>query len=670
MTSLLRGGLRSRVRLYCWWHIAIAYLVLWSACSEPKKVVGGINLHCPDSALSCQDDAVEPKKADRDPDSPKICQKGQKLAGCIEHTDTPDPEEPRCGNDKVESGEVCDDGTNDRLSGGCLPGCEEFDDSDRLFEQSLVDISISMSSESWEALRKETKTTVSAYGSTDCRTRESEKPYHWYSGDISINGEKIADVGVRKKGHFGSQSTLKPSLKIRFDKYIKKIEHLGLKRFALNNSLQDPTYMRGCLSYQLFRQGGVPAPRCTLARVTINGVEKGVYVLVEEIKKHFLSRHFKDNEGTLYEGESADFRPEYFGGFEQETNNKTDQSRPYLNDLNDVIATSNDVDFIEKLSTVLNMDQFYQFWAVEGLIWHRDSYSGNANNYFLYADPSDNNRFHFLPWGIDTSMKPEIQKNYPRSVLARGKITNRLMAIEDGKARYFEALDSLLDTIWKPDDILTQVDNYEELLSSVIQDNEMASFSVAVDDLRAWISGRRDDIAIDRSEGDPDWNQGLRRSPCRVPSGTIQGTFSTTWDTLDAGKFSVGEASISVELWTEENPTVSPSIIQSGASVGLNSSGQHRINMTVDTANEKRYDLRAIFPNERFFESYWVEGNHPINVPPLRMVLTTWDLSASSPVRLNTSELGSGQLSLSEVSSEPGGIVSGHFEATVYSLGN
>jgi len=78
-----------------------------------------------------------------------------------------------CGNQKVEPGELCDDGENDRIDGGCLPGCKEMDNSDDLFDQSLVDISITMPPKSWEALRQETKTAVSAFGTAECRTREA-----------------------------------------------------------------------------------------------------------------------------------------------------------------------------------------------------------------------------------------------------------------------------------------------------------------------------------------------------------------------------------------------------------------------------------------------------------------------------------------------------------------
>jgi len=486
-----------------------------------------------------------------------------------------------CGNAIVELEEACDDGNNDQVDGGCLPGCQQMDDSNLFFDDPLLNIDISIPEDNWETLRKEKITIASSLGSADCTARESVKEYQWYQGDLSINGNKISNIGFRKKGFLGSQSTLKPSLKIRVDKYRKDTKYLGLTRFALNNSRQDPTYMRSCLSYHIYRNGGIPAPRCTLAQVTINGEEKGIYVVVEEIKKHFLSRHFQNSSGTLYEGEAADFRPEFIGRFEQETNIKTEQSRPYLNALSNIATDTKDIDFIEKLSTVINLEQFYRFWAIEGLIWHRDSYSGNTNNYFIYADPSDNNRFHFLPWGIDSSMRPEKRKDHPQSVLAYGKIANRLMSIENGKVEYFNALDKVIDEVWDSNSLLDEIDGYEEKLLSVVTSEEKKLLLESINDLRSWISERENVIAEDRRQGDPDWEEGLRKSPCRIPVGFIRGEFSTTWDTLNTEDFSTGEASIHIEFSASGTTETTSLGDESGVRARLDTSKQ--VSMTLDS---------------------------------------------------------------------------------------
>ena len=127
-----------------------------------------------------------------------------------------------------------------------------------------------------------------------------------------MDGETHSNVGVRKKGFIGSQSDTKPSLKLRFDKYVDD-QSLGgvINRMTLNNSIQDPSMINTCLTYQIFAAAGSPSPRCNFATVTVNGKILGLYVHVEEIKEHFLTRHFSSAEGNQYEGTVSDFTPEY-----------------------------------------------------------------------------------------------------------------------------------------------------------------------------------------------------------------------------------------------------------------------------------------------------------------------------------------------------------------------
>ena len=156
-----------------------------------------------------------------------------------------------------------------------------------------------------------------------------------------------------------------------------------------------------CVSYQVFRAAGVPAPRCTLAHVTVNGEDQGVYGLVEEIDAHFLARQFAQPGGNLYEGTANDFRPDAIGGFDRETN----QGDPSRADLDAVLAALDaaDAEVEAALAAVIDLDQFYRFWATEIVVWHRDGYSGNANNFYLYADPARGGRMVFLPWGMGSS---------------------------------------------------------------------------------------------------------------------------------------------------------------------------------------------------------------------------------------------------------------------------
>ena len=39
------------------------------------------------------------------------------------------------------------------------------------------------------------------------------------------------------------------------------------------------------------------------------------------------------------------------------------------------------------IGKLVDLDSFYTFWAVEGLLGFWDRYSGNRNNFFIYLNP-------------------------------------------------------------------------------------------------------------------------------------------------------------------------------------------------------------------------------------------------------------------------------------------
>ena len=186
-----------------------------------------------------------------------------------------------------------------------MPG--DVDRSDEFFSEEMLQVAIEMETEDWESMRLQRKTKHSIFGMADCRMQEIVNPYTYFSGSVTINGEKVQNVGLRKKAHLGSQSTSKPGIKVRFNYFEEEQRFWGLKRFALNNSKSDGSYLRTCLSYKIAADAGLPAPRCTFARVSVNGEDLGVFVAQEEVKKPFLARHFPRTRGICTKAPPAIF---------------------------------------------------------------------------------------------------------------------------------------------------------------------------------------------------------------------------------------------------------------------------------------------------------------------------------------------------------------------------
>jgi hypothetical protein len=568
-----------------------------------------------------------------------------------------DADRALCGNGVVEPGEVCDDGTNDRFAGGCLPGCAAVDTSDDVFRVAMHEIAIELPPADWEALRHEIKSRHAIFGTgLDCRMHTFDSPYTWYAADVTIDGERLPSVGLRKKGHLGSQSTLRPSLKVDFGKFVDGRSCHALEGFSIDNNKQDPSLARACTAYQLMTAAGVPAPRCTHAHVVVNGADQGVYTLHEEVDGELLARRFRDDDGTLYEGTASDFRPEFVGGFEQETNRAHD-ARTDLAAVMTALAAG-DGELEAALAEVVNLDAFYRFWAAEVLVWHRDGYAGNANNFFLYADPSDRGRFRFLPWGVDAAFNDNTQAGVPDSVMAFSALTRRLYAIPSARARYHAALDELLATAWDPAALTARIDAIgaaaDPLLSATAR-SERATVAASV---KAMITGRAAEIAAARAAGDPAWTLPMRSLPCRIPSGSARGSFSTTWGSIGQNAFTAGTGTFVLDITGEATVTAT----RTGARAG--NSGGNRVQVLGDAAGNRRYTMTVPYPDTRWFDPFSVVGDYPLVQPPMNVTINETDLTSGAVLR--RFELGEGTWTFTAASLTTGQPVAGSFTGMLF----
>ena len=181
----------------------------------------------------------------------------------------------------------------------------------------------------------------------------------------------------------------------------------------------------------MFAAAGVPVPRCGYAEVSVNGAPLGIYDVIDEVDHDFLARRLPAADGDLYEGTANDFRADAVGGFQSEVG--PDAARATLEAVTTVLAEASDDGLSAALAELIDLDAFYRYWATEVLVWHRDGYSGNANNFYVYADPSEDGKLRFFPWGPDSALNPNVTVGVPDSVLAFGLLTYRLYQTAEGR---------------------------------------------------------------------------------------------------------------------------------------------------------------------------------------------------------------------------------------------
>ena len=128
---------------------------------------------------------------------------------------------------------------------------------------------------------------------------------------VIIDGEAYRNVGIRAKGNTSltaveSYGNNRYSFKIEFDHYDDGGSYYGLDKLCLNNIIQDNTYMKDYLTYQLMWEFGADAPLCSYSYITVNGDDWGLYLAVEGVEESFLQRNYGNDYGNLYKPDSMD----------------------------------------------------------------------------------------------------------------------------------------------------------------------------------------------------------------------------------------------------------------------------------------------------------------------------------------------------------------------------
>jgi spore coat protein CotH len=407
----------------------------------------------------------------------------------------------------------------------------------------IVEVEIEIDEADWDELRIQRRDPLGAL----CNPDPPPNPFTYFPADITVDGHRVENVGVRKKCFYGSCSDVRPALKVSFNEYVRGRRFYGMRRLTLNNNLSDPSNVKQCLGYWLFRKAGVVAPRCNFAHVIVNGKDLGLYSHIESIKTELLSRYFENASGNLYEGALSDFQPDWVGTYQKKTN----EENPDRSDLDAVVEACQapDEQFVEAIEPLIDLDQYYTFWAMEVALSHVDGYAArNHNNTYIYNDPMTG-LFHFIPWGIDAIMFDAGRAGTPRSVFAHAIIPHRLYQMPDTQAVYIERLNHVLDTVLIEDEILAEIDRMEELIAPFTEPNGFRQpgcpdLESCVEEVRNHVRLYPDLIRAELTPEPPVWDWELPRPPCFRFVGTASATFSTSWASLTGQGAGTGELEV------------------------------------------------------------------------------------------------------------------------------
>lgn len=181
--------------------------------------------------------------------------------------------------------------------------------SEVLDKDSVTDISIDIDESDWQWLL------------------ENATDEEYRSCNITINGTTYYNVGIRPKGNTSltnvasDDTTDRYSFKIKFNEYVDGQTYNGMKSIVLNNIIQDNTYMKEYITYDLYSSLGVATPEMSYSNITINNETWGLYLAIEVLDERYLENNFGTTEGNLY-------KPETMGVNNQGGGNKGGMGNP------------------------------------------------------------------------------------------------------------------------------------------------------------------------------------------------------------------------------------------------------------------------------------------------------------------------------------------------------
>ena len=284
----------------------------------------------------------------------------------------------------------------------------------------------------------------------------------YVSCDVTVDGRPVFhETGVHLKGHATFRNLSgRPSLTLNFSKFTDHQTLMGIRKLHLNNSLEDPSYLCERLASGLYAAAGVPASRVTFARVTLNGRDLGLYTVIEGLSRDFLRRYFPDAHGSLYDGGFCkDITEE-----KQELLGETPKDQSALRNLVQAAREPDRARRWERLSKLLDVDQFASYLAMEVLSGNWDGYAFNLNNYRLFHHEASG-KFIFIAHGMDDMFKRTRNPLRPESV--RGLVASGFLETTEGRQRYQARVTSLFTNALPLAPLLAQVDALNAIVQPV-----------------------------------------------------------------------------------------------------------------------------------------------------------------------------------------------------------
>ena len=315
--------------------------------------------------------------------------------------------------------------------------------------------------------------------------------FEYVHATLNFEGVPLQDVALRYKGngtYMDARGSDKKSLKVDLNEFVKGQKLGGVTKLNFHNNVTDVAWMHEPLAYELYRAAGVPAPRTSYARVTLNAAGArtnqflGLYSLVENPDSNWAEQNFGSRKGAIFKPVTRElfkFQGTDWSKYKQAYDAKTDltakqQQRVY--DFAKLITDADDGELARRLPEFLDIDEFSRFMAVTVWLSSTDSILLLGQNFVVYLHPKTD-KFQFVPWDLDRAFgnfftpSPE-QLSIRKAWTEENRFLSRVMAVPAVKEAYLARIREFQDTLFQPARFGKLVDEVAQRIRPVVKDED------------------------------------------------------------------------------------------------------------------------------------------------------------------------------------------------------
>ena len=317
--------------------------------------------------------------------------------------------------------------------------------------------------------------------------------FAYVRADLNFGGTHATNVAVRYKGngtYMMSRGSEKKSLKVDLNEFVKGQKVAGLSKLNFHNNVTDASWMNEPLSYALYRDAGVPAPRTSYSRVnvSVSGLHTnkylGLYSIVENLDDSWAESNFGSKKGAIFKPVTPSLFSDLGNDwvkYQQTYDPKgepTAKQKQRVIDFSKLVSHAEDAEFARRLPEFLDVDEFSRFMAVTVWLSTLDSILAIGQNYVVYLHPKTD-RFQFVPWDLDHSFgnfmlqgtqEEREQLSISEPWVGQNRFLERVMKVGAVREAYLARLKEFQGSIFQPGRIQKQVDDLAGVLKAAVRD--------------------------------------------------------------------------------------------------------------------------------------------------------------------------------------------------------